>query len=69
VIPYPDRSACREALHHLTTNLDPYLEIITQNEKGMIWKDYQDHFGKIITENSTMHITLHFKEKPEFKQQ
>ncbi len=51
-IPYPDENSAKIAFKNVASRLDPYLQIIGQQEQALIFKDYQNLFGKIfVTDN------------------
>ena len=57
-ISYPDTSAARAAFANVTANLDPYLHPVHSVRDSLVFKDYQEAFGRITRSDSTITLEL-----------
>jgi len=63
-IPYPnDKLACK-VFENLIENLDPYLEILHQQNDNFVFKDYQNKYGIVEIKKNLMKIKIHLNSKP-----
>ncbi len=56
---YPDSGAASSAFASTVTNLDPYLTPLHAVRDTLLFRDYQQEYGRIIRSGSTIQIDLH----------
>lgn len=64
IILYPDEEATLSAYRNLFSNLDPYLQLHTQWERGFVFKDYRNKFGVVEIKEHGIEIRINLLEKP-----
>lgn len=52
------------ALGHLNANLDPYLEVVSADDRCLIFKDYAGKFGKIEIDGSRLNAAVLLNDLP-----
>jgi len=62
---YPDTAAAGHAFQHLTTNLDPYLEVVSSEAARLVFSDYAGKFGEVTRDGDALRIRVHLTESPE----
>lgn len=63
-IPYPDEKTAGIAFKNVAKNFDPYLQIIDQDDDALVFKDFQNQFGKIRLAEKMIDIKIHLQTKP-----
>lgn len=56
---YPDSLAARTAFLSLGNNLDPYLNPLRSTADTLIFRDYQQEFGRVTRRHEIIEIALH----------
>lgn len=64
IIPYPDETRARAALHHLQQNFDPYHKILETGPSGFVFIDYQQKFGQVTLKSSILDIRINLANRP-----
>lgn len=61
---YPDTSSAKSAFENLVSNLDPYLKILEQTPGKLLFKDYQNKFGRAKVIGNQIQIDIHLTVMP-----
>ena len=64
LIKYDNENVAQTVYTKLATDLDPYLKILEQYDKGFIFKDFQDKFGLVDLCGDSIKIKIKLKSKP-----
>lgn len=64
IVLYPDEEATLSAYRKLFSNLDPYLQVLTQWERGFVFEDYRNKFGIVEIKEYGIEIRVDLSEKP-----
>ncbi|HOT96542.1 MAG TPA: hypothetical protein PLG50_13910 [bacterium] len=56
---YPDSAAARSAFTYTATHLDPYLSPVHSAGDTLLFRDFQQEYGRITCNGSTIQIELH----------
>jgi hypothetical protein len=64
-IEYPGESSARHAFEHIGQNLDPYITILNETMRRLIFKDYKNEYGQIVCDGQIIEIRFHLNSKPE----
>ena len=64
IVPYPDDMYSNDVFNNLKENLDPYLEIIQQDQTKLVFKDYQNKYGVIEIKKNIIQINIHLEKRP-----
>jgi len=64
IILYPDEEATLSAYRSLFSNLDSYLQLQAQWERGFVFKDYRNKFGIVEIKEHGIEIRINLSEKP-----
>lgn len=62
---YLNNSSAKSAFENLVTNLDPYLKILEQTPGRLLFKDYQNKFGRANLIGNQIQIDIHLTEMSE----
>jgi len=65
IIEYPDEATAQEVMASLSTDLDPYLEKLTEKPGIVTFKDWMDEYGIITHHKKTIDIRFHLDALPE----
>jgi hypothetical protein len=57
VAAYPDDSRARSAFNHAAKNLDSSIEILSQDESTVLFRDWAGKFGKLEIHDRRLHLT------------
>lgn len=63
IIPYPDETRARAALHHLQQNFDPYHKILETGPSGFVFIDYQQKFGQVRLRDNILDIHINLPDR------
>lgn len=63
IIPYPDETRARVALHHLQQNFDPYHKILETGPSGFVFIDYQQKFGQVELKANILDIHINLPDR------
>jgi hypothetical protein len=58
IVPYRDATVARAAYHHLVENLDPYLEVLEQNDSGFVFQDRGGEYGMATVTGHVLELRL-----------
>jgi hypothetical protein len=64
VATYPDAAAAKKALEHLRANLDTYLKMTSQDDRGFIFQDYAKKFGVARLAGRRLEIKVRLPKAP-----
>jgi hypothetical protein len=59
---YADSLQSSQVFRYLTDHLDPYLQKVTENGNRLLFKDYNNQYGKIERSGQTLQIRLHLSQ-------
>jgi hypothetical protein len=64
IVLYPDDMYANDVFNSLKENLDPYLEIIQQDQTKLVFKDYQSKYGVIEIKKNIIQINIQLEKRP-----
>jgi hypothetical protein len=64
LVDYGDEAAAAAAFSRLRANLDPYLKITEQSDRGFVFVDYQSRSGRVELRDSTLDLRFKMKIGP-----
>jgi hypothetical protein len=59
VIPYGESAAAVSAYRNLLTHLDPYLTVVRQDERELLFRDIKDECGQVKVTGDRLELRLH----------
>jgi len=62
--PFPTKAAAQETFRHLTSHLDPYLEVLSRDRRRVVFKDHNGRFGEILLDAPRIDLRLHLNAAP-----
>ncbi len=65
MIPYSEPEMALRALQHVKENLDSYLKVLRTTRQELIFKDYNQEFGRAEVRDNILHVQIHLKTLPE----
>jgi hypothetical protein len=64
IIPYSDQKAAAEAFNNLVSSLDSEISVLSRNEKGFTFSDFEKKFGVARLEGDRLDIKVHLSNAP-----
>ncbi len=64
LVTYPDAASARKAFANIQQNLDKYLKPVTTTPTKLVFKDYENKFGRVTVTGVRLEVTLHLAAAP-----
>jgi hypothetical protein len=64
IVPYDDAASAQAAFHNLRRHLDPYLQVRDAGEDFIVFKDFQDLFGRADLRGQRITIRVKMERRP-----
>ena len=64
LIDYPDAGRAQTAFKNLAGRLDPYLKVLKNSEKGLVFEDFQKKFGTIALRDARLELRVGLASEP-----
>lgn len=65
VVVYAGEAEAAAALAHLRANLDPYISVVHEDDGELIFRDWEDRYGRVRTAHEKLLIELHLSQIPQ----
>ena len=65
VVPYGDPAEATGAFGYVTSNLDPYLEVLSRQADRLVFRDYRERYGEIVLDDRWLRLHVDLVLPPE----